>query len=153
MNEIADKVQEILDDLKKDIQLNMVKRDKVASGETFRSIRSTVLSSEFFVRGSGSATDNWVNVGSGTPPGSGVTPKTILEWLNSRGLQGMRRAALPIARKINKLGSKDYRLKRENVFTEVIDRYSQEGRFNIVDEAADYVQEVIVPPLRELERI
>ncbi len=71
------------------------------------------------------ALDYWVNVGSGTPPGTFVPVEDLTEWALIKRIRlterGARKFATYISYKIEAEGSRDYRRGGENVFIQAIE--------------------------------
>lgn len=71
------------------------------------------------------ANEYWVNVGSGTPPGTFVEVEDLTEWVLIKRIRlterGARRFAAYVSYKIEAEGSRDYRRKGVNVFLAAID--------------------------------
>ena len=97
-------------------------RGKNASGGTRDSMRT--LSSEGLTFGTASleANSNWKWVGNGRGPGKMPPIDPIRQWIASRGLDISEWA---VAKKIAKVGSRDYRLKRRNLFLEEIEAWEK----------------------------
>lgn len=112
--------------LKLGVRDEMERRDLNASGRMSQSIEDQVVTDVDAVVGTLSAFDYWVNVGSGTPPGTGVKERDIAQWMEDKGFEGANIAtAFFIARKINRQGSKDYRLGNPNAFETAIDAWER----------------------------
>ncbi len=110
--------------LKLDITGEMNRRDLSASGDMIASLDDQVTQDDTSTTGTLSALDYWVNVGSGTPPGSGVTERDIAQWMEDKGFEGANIAtAFFITRKINREGSKAYRQGLPNAFDTAIDAW------------------------------
>lgn len=110
--------------LKLDIAGEMNRRDLSASGAMIASLDDEVTQDDTSTTGTLSALDYWVNVGSGTPPGSGVKEADIAQWMEDKGFEGANIAtAFFITRKINREGSKAYRQGLPNAFDTAIDAW------------------------------
>lgn len=106
------------------VQGEMERRDLNASGRMSDSIEDDVTADATGVTGTLSALDYWVNVGSGTPPGTGVKERDIAQWMEDKGFEGANIAtAFLISRKINREGSRDYRVGNPNAFETAIDAW------------------------------
>lgn len=73
------------------------------------------------------ALDYWVNVGSGTPPGTFVKVEDLTEWVLIKRIRlterGARKLATYISYRIEADGSRDWRKGGENVFLAAIERF------------------------------
>jgi hypothetical protein len=98
-------------------------RGKNASGSTSRSI--AVLSSSGLDSATASleANSNWKYVGNGRGPGRQPPITPIRSWIASRGLDLSEWA---VAKKIARLGSFDYRMRRRNIFLEEIEAWERD---------------------------
>ena len=113
-----------MDALRERVAGEITRRDLVASGDMLRSLDVDVVSDPDGTTGTLSALDYWVNVGSGTPPGSDVTERDIAKWLDDKGFEGDNAGiAWFIARKIRRDGSKDYRVGNPNAFETAIEQW------------------------------
>lgn len=108
-----------MDVLRNNIQEGMKARGKNATGNTSR--RLVVLPSGGEGAGFGQAAleadSQWKFVGNGRAPGGMPPIQNIRNWIQARGLS---LNAFAVARKIAKQGSRDFRLKRTNVFLDEI---------------------------------
>lgn len=152
LNRTADKLRRILELLRGTIKGDMSARNLNATGKTAESIRVGVLGTDSFIRGTLYANENWETTGSGTPPGSGVTTGEIADWAEAKGLSELRGAAKPIADTINKYGSRDFRRNSPNVFLDAIQRFNEQGEFNVIREVNRDAFEIIIPSFRKLGR-
>lgn len=113
-------VQEVsraLLDLEQRIKGEMARRDLNATNAMQESIEVDVSAVPEGTTGTLSALDYWVNVGSGTPPGSDVKERDIMQWMEAKGFEGDNAGiAFFIARKIRREGSKAYRQGLPNAF-------------------------------------
>lgn len=127
-------MEKAMAELQEAIKLGMTERGKVATGETMRSISHEVNSYEniqgntFGVVGRLAANDNWKFVGNGRGPGAPPPLNTIERWIQAKGLT---LNAWAVANKIGKQGSRDFRLKRPNVFEEEISGW--QSNTNLID--------------------
>ncbi len=100
------------------------RRDLIASGDMLRSLDVDVKQDSEGATGTLSALDYWVNVGSGTPPGSDVSERDIAKWMEDVGFEGDNAGiAWFIARKIRRDGSLDYRVGNPNAFETAIEQW------------------------------
>lgn len=97
-------------------------RGKVASGRTLNSLRTSVLSSPSFVVGTLTGGDWWKYVGNGRGPGAMPPIEPIRQWIASKGLD---LSPWAVAKKMQKEGSRDYRLKRTNIFADSVEAWEQ----------------------------
>jgi hypothetical protein len=113
---------EVLDELDR--------RNINATGRLKRSTTTQVQTSVVTSRGTLSALGYWVNAGSGTPPGTVVTPQELAKWAVAKGLANNDRAALKlgvlVSRKIQRFGSKQFREGGENAYRVAIERRSED---------------------------
>lgn len=110
--------------LKGNIQEAMEARGKNASGDTSR--RIAVIASggagSGFGQGALEADSQWKYVGNGRGPGAAPPINSIRKWIADRGLN---LNAFAVAQKIARQGSRDFRLKRTNVFLDEIKAWEQ----------------------------
>lgn len=121
-------VTEALDQLRLDIIAEMERRDLNATGAMVDSLEVDVMQDDTSTTGTLTAFDYWVNVGSGTPPGSDVKERDILTWMEAKDFEGANiGTAFFIARKINRDGSKAYRQGLPNAFETSIEAWAVSG--------------------------
>lgn len=121
-------VTDALDQLRLDIIAEMERRDLSATGAMIDSLEVDVTQDNTSTTGTLSALDYWVNVGSGTPPGSDVKERDILAWMEAKGFEDANvGTAFFITRKIRKEGSKAYRQGLPNAFDTAIDQWALSG--------------------------
>jgi hypothetical protein len=120
-------------------------RGKVASGKTLASLRTSVQSAPGFVVGTLTGGSWWRYVGNGRGPG-GIPPiEPIRAWIQSKGLS---LSPYAVALKMAREGSRDYRLKRTNIFTDSIAAWEDSDVLEAVGDAGlkafgeAYVQQV-----------
>lgn len=106
-----------MDKLKKNIQLAMVERGKNATGNTSRRISVLPSGGTDYGQAALEADSQWKFVGNGRGPGGTPPVQNIRNWIQARGLSLNEYA---LANKIAKQGTRDFRLKRTNVFLEEI---------------------------------
>lgn len=117
-------VEAAMDDLVGRIKEEASYRGKVASGGTLAALRTATLSSTGFVVGTLTGPSHWRYVGNGRGPGRMPPVNSIEAWIASKGLN---LSAWAVAKRIAKEGSRDFRLKRTNIFNDSIEAW-QEGR-------------------------
>lgn len=146
-------MEKAMAELQQAITLGMTERGKVATGETLRSVSHEVNSYEniqgntFGVVGRLSANDNWRFVGNGRGPGAPPPITTIERWMQAKGLS---LNAWAVANKIGKQGSRDFRLKRPNVFEEEISGWQSESETLVAaaNAIADALAQTVVVDLQ-----
>lgn len=117
-------VIEALTALQVGIRGEMARRDLNATFAMSNSIEVDAEQDDSGVTGTLSALEYWVNVGSGTPPGSDVKERDIAEWMEAVGFEGDNAGlAFFIARKIRNEGSKAYRQGLPNAFETAIEAW------------------------------
>ena len=139
--------------LQEAIKQGMTERGKVATGATMNSITHEVVSygdvqgGTFGIVGRMAANENWKWVGNGRGPGGRPPIETIERWLDAKGLS---LNAWAIANRMAKEGSRDYRLKRTNVFEDEITGWQTENDtlVNAANTLADAMAEVVVVDLQ-----
>lgn len=110
-------VEAAMDDLVGRIKEEASYRGKVASGGTLAALRTATIAGSQFVVGTLTGPEHWKWVGNGRGPGR-MPPIAPLEaWIASKGLS---LSAWAVAKKIAAEGSRDYRLKRTNIFMDSI---------------------------------
>lgn len=71
------------------------------------------------------ALDYWVNVGSGTPPGTFVSVEALVKWVKAKGIRSTDRGAILFATRVSyrieEAGSRDFRRGGKNVFLTAIE--------------------------------
>lgn len=143
------KVRSIMDRLTNEIRTELVRRGHKATGSLSQSVRVTVLSGQTFVVAEGRALDHWKYVGNGRGPGKQPPTAPIRRWLRAKGQD--ERLAFPIARKIGREGSKDFREGNENVFGGKIREFQEQRRFYLGKEIASEVREQILEDFTKLK--
>ena len=129
--------------LRDNIAQGMKDRGKVATGGTIASMVTTVNSYEniqgntFGLVARLEANDNWKFVGNGRGPGGMPPVQTIQAWITAKGLT---LNAWAVAKKMAKQGSRDFRLKRTNIFTDEIDGWAQSG---LLEDAANGIADAL----------
>ena len=142
-------VEDALEALRLDVLAEMERRGLNASYALVNSIENDVVQTDVSTTGTMTALDYWVNAGSGTPPGQGVREFDIAQWMEFKGFEGANIAtAFFITRKINREGSKDYRLGNPNAFETAIDGWENsqvlvELASNTANEYGDSFYEVL----------
>ena len=125
-----------VDKLRLNIQAAMEDRGKNASGGTSRGIAVIPSQGQGFGAAALEADHQWRYVGNGRGPGGFPPIARIESWLRSRGLQI---SAWGVARKIAKEGSRDYRLKRRNIFVQEIEAWEREELPKADEQMLDYL--------------
>lgn len=111
------------DELVKTIQLAIDEKGKTASGKTKRAIKNEIQLTASGVDQNFTAPSHWKYLGNGRGPGKPPPVQSIKDWLkNKQGVQELN--AYAIAKKIGKEGSRDYRLKRPNIFIEEVEGFA-----------------------------
>lgn len=139
-----------LEQLRLDVLAEMERRDLNATGAMSESIEVDVAQDAQGTTGTLSAFDYWVNIGSGTPPGSDVKERDIKAWMEAKGFEDANVAtAFFIARKIRRDGSKAYRQGLPNAFETAIDAWEMSALVrNLGSETANEYGDSFVEILR-----
>ena len=133
MAELRDIVDSAMLDLKSAIQQGMAERGKNATGKTSQNIRTFTVGGGGMVQGSLEADYTWKWVGNGRGPG-GVPPVAPLRaWIKLKGLD-INEYVLAIRIAIE--GTRDFRLKRRNIFLEEIEGWEKSKMPKVEDAAA-----------------
>lgn len=119
----------------------MARLDLNASGAMKASIEYNVTSDKDGTTGTLSALDYWVNVGSGTPPGSNVLVRDIQKWIEDKGIEDeLDASAREITKRIRKFGSLAYREGAPNAFETAITAWELSAdTLNIGEATADAI--------------
>lgn len=123
-------------------------RPRTKTGAIYDNITTDVISGSGFVTGQLETDDYWEFVGSGRRPGGQPPVDAIEAWLNKAGLSMLNPWA--IAKKIQKEGSKDFRMKKPNVFTTAIDKWELEGLDHLEEVAGLDLEDASVDVLKQL---
>lgn len=110
-------------------------RGKVATGRTARSMGVLATGGESFGQASLEAEKQWRYVGNGRGPGAMPPIGPIQQWINARGLN---LSAWAVAVKIGRLGSRDFRLGRRNLFLQEIEAWEAKDVPLAEQAAAEY---------------
>lgn len=124
MMEPIDIAKEAVEKLRADIRKIMVERNKNATNSTTNGIGVIPSQGQGFGQALLEADSTWKWVGNGRAPGRMPPIAPIQAWINARGLT---LNAWGVARKIGRLGSKDFREKRRNVFLQGIEAWEKEA--------------------------
>lgn len=124
MIEPIDIAKEAVEKLRDDVRKIMVDRNKNATGGTSDGIAVIASQGDGFGQALLEADSTWKWVGNGRGPGRMPPIAPLQAWVNARGLSI---SAWGVAKKIAKLGSKDYREKRRNVFLQGIEAWERES--------------------------
>ena len=123
-------------------------RLRTITGAIYDRITTNVTSGTGFVTGQLETDDYWEFVGSGRGPG-GMPPVDAIEaWLNRAGLSTINPWA--IAKRIAKEGSRDFRMKKPNVFTTAIDKWELEGLAHLEEAAGLDLEDAAVDVFKQL---
>lgn len=108
-------------------------RLRTVTGAIFERMTVGVSSGAGYVVGRLETDDYWKYVGSGRGPGGMPPVGRLAEWVQRAGI-----AVSPwaIAKSIAKHGSRDFRLKKPNVFTSSIDKWEQGPALDELEEAS-----------------
>ena len=135
---IAEGVQAVMNTLPPVVSAELERRDLNASGAVNASMQTNTTQTPTSTTGTMLALDYWINVGSGTPPGSGVRESAILQWMEEKQFEGANIAtAFFITRKINREGSLAYRQGLPNAFETAIDIWAKSTAFDTLDTVAE----------------
>ena len=118
MMSAKDIAQEAVETLRDNIRTAMADKGKNATGETARTL--DVIARSVGAEGGEAALEangNWRWVGNGRGPGAMPPIAPIQAWIRARGLD---LNAWAVAGRIKREGSRDFRLKRPNIFIEEI---------------------------------
>ena len=124
MIEPIDIAKEAVEKLRDDVRKIMVDRNKNATGGTSDGIAVIASQGDGFGQALLEADSTWKWVGNGRGPGRMPPIAPLQAWVNAKGLSI---SAWGVAKKIGKLGSKDYREKRRNVFLQGIEAWEKES--------------------------
>lgn len=124
MIEPIDIAKEAVEKLRDDVRKIMVDRNKNATGGTSDGIAVIASQGDGFGQALLEADSTWKWVGNGRGPGRMPPIAPLQAWVNAKGLSI---SAWVVAKKIGKLGSKDYREKRRNVFLQGIEAWEKES--------------------------
>ena len=127
--------------LRQDIIAEMNRLDLNATGAMKASIEYDVTSDNDGTTGTLSALDYWVNVGSGTPPGTKVLVRDIQNWIDAKGIEDeLESSAREIAKRIRLFGSLAYREGAPNAFETAITAWELNAdTLNIGEATADAI--------------
>lgn len=108
----------------------LIEEGKVATGKTRRSLR--VLASGNDATGSASliAGAQWKYVGNGRGPGKAPPLGSLEEWIQARG---RNLNAYALQDKIQREGTRDFRLGRKNIFLKEIDAWQRDVIAEVVN--------------------
>ena len=143
---VRDTMNAMLDDIVKET----LNRGKSATGSLINSNRATVLAGNTYVIAEGRAAEHWKYAGNGRGPGKMPPTRALHPWLRAKGID--IRAAFPIARKMAKEGSEDYRKRGTNIYTDVITRYREGNKFDFTEQATKAITEMVVQDFTKLEK-
>ena len=115
-------VEEAMRDLVGRVKEEANYRGKVATGGTIAALRTSVMGTDRFVVGTMTGPEHWRYVGNGRGPGRMPPVSRLQAWINSRGLS---LSAWAVAKRIAAQGSRDYRLKRTNIFNDSIKAWEE----------------------------
>ena len=124
MIEAIDIAKEAVEKLRAEVRKVMVDRNKNATNSTSNGISVIASQGQGFGQALLEADSTWKWVGNGRGPGRTPPIAPIQAWINARGLT---LSAWGVARKIAAEGSKDFRLKRRNVFLQGIETWEKEA--------------------------
>ena len=123
-------------------------RLRTITGAIYDRITTNVTSGTGFVTGQLETDDYWEFVGSGRGPGGQPPVDQIEAWLNRAGLSFLNPWA--IAKKQAKEGTRDWRLKKPNVFTTAIDKWELEGLDHLEEVAGLDLEDASVDIVKQL---
>ena len=112
--------------LRLDILAELDRRNLNATGAMRGSVDANTAQTTTATTSAITAFDYWVNVGSGTPPGGPVDVGAIARWLEVRQLNFN---AKMLARRISRIGSRDWREGNPNAFETAIEAWEQTPEF------------------------
>ena len=112
--------EKAIDTLKGNVQQGMEDRGKNATGGTSRRLATIPSGNDVTGAASLEADGNWRYVGNGRGPGGRPPIGSIRAWIAARGLT---LNAYAVANRIAREGSRDFRLKRTNVFLDEIEAW------------------------------
>ena len=124
-------MQDAMADLQNTVRTVSKERGKIASGSTLDSMSALVLAYDdiqgatFGIVVILEANESWRFVGSGRGPGMLPPVQKIQAWIDLRGYD---LSAWAIAKTHQKLGSKDYREGKQNVFLEATDKWQSDSQ-------------------------
>lgn len=123
-------------------------RMRTITGTIYDKITTNVTGGSGFVTGQLETDDYWEFVGSGRGPGGQPPVDAIEAWLNKAGLSNINPWA--IAKRIQKEGSRDFRLKKPNVFTTAIDRWELQGLDHLEEVAGTELEDSAIDIVKQL---
>lgn len=127
-----------VDVLKANVRDEMERRGKNATGDTSRRIETITSGGDETGTASLEADSQWKYVGNGRGPGGRPPIGNLRRWIQARGL---RISAFALANKIAKEGTRDFRLKRTNVFLDEIDAWEDRSVPMAEDEFAAFAEQ------------
>lgn len=123
-------------------------RLRTITGAIYDRITTNVTSGTGFVTGQLETDDYWQFVGSGRGPGGMPPVEPIQAWLNAAGISDVSPWA--IAKSIAAKGTRDWRMKKPNVFTTAIDKWELEGLDRLEQVAGQDLEDATVEIVKQL---
>ena len=123
-------------------------RLRTITGAIYDRITTNVTSGTGFVTGQLETDDYWEFVGSGRGPGGQPPVGAIQAWMSRAGISDVNPWA--IAKTIAAKGSKDFRMKKPNVFTTAIDKWELTGLDHLEEVAALDLEDASVDIVKQL---
>ena len=118
------------------------------TGAIYDRITTSVTSGTGFVTGQLETDDYYQFVGSGRGPGGMPPVEPIQAWLNAAGISDVSPWA--IAKSIAAKGTRDWRMKKPNVFTTAIDKWELEGLAHLEEVAGLDLEDAAVDVFKQL---
>lgn len=114
-----------MNDLQQGVWAELDRRNLNASGAMRTSVAVNTAQSATETVGTMTALDYWINVGSGTPPGTTVDIHSIAQWIEIRQLSFEPQY---LKKRIEEDGSKDFQAGNPNAFDTAIEQWRNSAR-------------------------
>ena len=121
-------------------------RGKNATGKTLASVTESTVTTSTYVEGTMFADSQWRYVGNGRGPGGMPPVENIQAWIDAKGLDI---SAWAVAKTIAEFGSKDFRQKNSNIFTDAIDAWERLDLPVFEDRAGKELEDLVVEVARK----
>jgi len=127
-----------VDVLKANVRDEMERRGKNATGDTSRRIETIPSGGDETGSAALEADQQWKYVGNGRGPGGLPPINNLRRWIQAKGVPI---SAYALQRKIAREGTRDFRLKRSNVFLDEIDAWEDRSVPMAEDEFAAFAEQ------------